>query len=322
MSIRKSFNYSPDEFADLEFEYIFTVGYLEWFHSGVHRSRSAFESALSSGNVYNGFLCAAQVASLSIISGEKKLSLLLNEIDYYLNLLQTYNNEMTKIFLLMYRKTVSMLIDKGEATSLATSAGPEPVNEGDATPQAVLDMVYINETIQTHWLGYKERCCHFAKKCFDSLSNFYHEHRVIVLFYHGLNSFDMLKKKLTPQRRKEVKDVIDSLKVTVSHAESNFRNKLELLEAEQYALEGNCELAEKSYFASISTARDNKFIHEQGLACERAGLYFRKVGNLDNAISYLTQARTCYDEWGSRVKVELMDRELNAMRSFQPGRLN
>ena len=314
MSLTKNFNFSSDEMADLVFEYVYSVGYLEWFHLGVRRLRSIFESALSSGNAGKAFFTSTQLIVLSIISGEKKLTPLLKEIDYYLHLLETYNDEITRTFLVMFRTTVSMLVGKKVADDITEANNSlETGAEDDETPQIITDMIYINGTIQSYWLGYKERCCHFAKKCFDSLPYYFYEYRVIVTFYYGLNLIEMLRQKSNPARRKEVREIIESMKVTVSHADCNFRNKLELLEAEQYSLEGRRNLAVKSYDAAIESAKSQKFIHEQGLACEKAGFYFKKLKDLHNTIRYFDQARVCYDEWGSTLKVEMMENEMTVL---------
>ena len=296
--------------AGLACEYVYSVGYLEWFHLGVRRLRSVFESALSSAYAGKAFYSAALLIMLSIICGEKKLTLLLKEIDYYLHMLETYNNEGARTFLLIYRKTVSMLIDKGDATSIGANVD---AGEGDALPQVVLDMVNVNGTIQSYWLGYKERCCHFAQKCFDSLPSPGRKYRVVVLFYYGLTLIDMLKTKTSTRKQREIREIIDSMRVAVSHADSNFRNKLELLQAEQYALVGHHTQAVTAYDAAIASAEKREFIHEQGLACEKAGLFFKKKRNVQKAIRYFDQARVCYDEWGSRMKVEMMEKELSAL---------
>ena len=46
---------------------------------------------------------------------------------------------------------------------------------------------------------------------------------------------------------------------------------------------------------------------------EKAGFYYRKIGSFRSAMRYFEQARICYEEWGSRVKVEAMEREMSAM---------
>ena len=317
MSIAKKF-ILPDQNAELDLSFVYSVGYLEWFHLGVRRLRGGFESLLSNGIVNMGFLCAAQSTIYSIVSGEKKLTLLLKEVDYYLQLLNTYKSEMTRRLLMICRKIVSMLIDKGKSTSIEEFDNPG--TQGDESPQRLLDLVWFTGTIQNYWLGYSERCCHFAQKCFITFMKPGRLYRVIVSFYHGLNLLDMLKKKSNPPRRKEIKKVIESMKVAVSHADCNFKNKLELLEAELYGLDARHSQAVAAYDAAMASARSYKFVHEQGLACEKAGFYFRKVGDLRNALRYFDQARVCYDEWGSRIKVEMMEKEINAINAlFQEG---
>ena len=308
MSISKRFNVS-DQVAELNFEFVYSVGYLEWLHSGINRLREGFQSSLSSGNANMGFLCAGQSMLLSSISGEKKLDLLLKEIDYYLNLLQTYNSEMARRFLLISRKTVSMLIDKGE--SIEEDSSPRA---GSGTPLKVLEMIHFNQAIQNYWLGYSERCCHFAEKCLDSFANPGRLYRVFISFYHGLNTLDILKKKKNDsRRRKVVKEMIAILKFTVSQIDYNFRNKLELLEAELYGLDAKHSQAVALYDAAIASSREYNFIHEEGLACEKAGLYYKKMKDFRKANSYFEQARVCYEKWGSQVKVQSIQREIDVI---------
>ena len=309
MLISKSFNILPDEMAELNFEFAYAVGYLEWFHSGVRRLRGGFESSLSSGHANMGFLCAGLSTIFSIFSGEKNLILLLKEIDYYLHLLKTYKSEMTRKLLLISRETVSKLIDKGEATSIEGEDNSKP----EAKTGKHLDLMHVNATIQNYYLGYSERCRFFAYKSLASFPKPGRLYRVVVLFYHGLNLIDHLKKKSNPPRRREVNEIIASLKVTVTHADANFRNKLQLLEAEKYALDGRYTQALNSYDVAIATARDRKFIHEQGLACEKAALYFKRIRDFTNAYRYFRQARECYEEWGSKIKVEEIAREMSSL---------
>ena len=305
MSLSKTYN-SSEQMAELNFEFVYSVGYLELFHLGVQRLHEGFESSLSSGNANMGFLCAAQSTTLSIISGVNNLALL-KEIDFYLHLLGTYKNEMTKRLLLICRKTVSMITDKGESTSVAVTEYPS-----NTIPRKLQDMAYVLETIENYWLGYSKRSCHFAQKILASLPKPGRLYRVLILFYHGLNLIDMLQKKMNAHRKREVKEIIASMKVIVPHAESNFKNKLELLEAEKYALDEKHEQAEAFYDAAIASAKNYKFIHEEGLACEKAGFYYKKRCDYQKAISYLKQSLACYKEWGSSVKIEVIRRELDA----------
>ncbi len=108
----------------------------------------------------------------------------------------------------------------------------------------------------------------------------------------------------------EVDGIIASMRVAASQAPSNFKNKLELLEAEKWGVHNqHCE-AMASYEAAILSARENNFIHEQGLACEKAAFYCKRVKDNEKASAYFNQARECYEKWGSTVKVEFVQREL------------
>ncbi len=308
MALSKKFNIS-DQLAEHQLIFNHTVGHLECFHTGIHRLRGAFESALSSGNANMGFLCAVQSLIFSIISGERELTLLLKEIDYYLHLLETYKSETTRRWLLNSRETVSLLIDRGEATSIeakdCSGAGDDTVN---------LEVFYFHRAFQSFWLGFRERCYHFAQKCFVKFPPPGRLYGTQIRFYHGLNILDMLKKKTNAHRRKEVDEVITLMKIAVSHADSNFRNKLELLEAEKHGLDARHSQAAKLYDAAIASAKNSKFIHEQGLASEKAGFYYKKIFLLQKALEYFKQARGCYEEWGSSVKVALMQKEIDGLK--------
>jgi len=91
-------------------------------------------------------------------------------------------------------------------------------------------------------------------------------------------------------------------------------NKLRLLEAEQQHLTRHHWRAIDLYDASIQSAKKSGFIHEQGLACEKAGFYFKnKAGNNEKALEYFKQARACYDEWGSSMKVGFIKKEIDSL---------
>ena len=125
----------------------------------------------------------------------------------------------------------------------------------------------------------------------------------------------MIKKKANFSKTEEVDEIIVSMKVAASHAESNFRNKLELLEAEQYGITSlqNSVTALYAYDTAIASARKSKFVHEEGLACEKAGFYCQKNGDIGNARTYFNRARECYEKWGSTVKIEFIQKELSKL---------
>lgn len=89
--------------------------------------------------------------------------------------------------------------------------------------------------------------------------------------------------------------------------------QVQLLEAEIYSFRGKHQEAKEAYTASIETARSSRFVHEQGLACELAGHHCRKIGDDATARSFYNQAKQCYLDWGSQMKVDCIDRALGAV---------
>ena len=115
----------------------------------------------------------------------------------------------------------------------------------------------------------------------------------------------MIKKNLKVIRSKEVVlKAIAAVKNAASSSEWNFAGKLQLLEAEQRAVElgtvcrGNLPASHDNtlawYDSAIAHAKKSRFIHEEGLACEKAGLYCKKVQDYGRAMSYFNQARARY----------------------------
>ena len=94
--------------------------------------------------------------------------------------------------------------------------------------------------------------------------------------------------------------------------------KVHLLEAEQFSLQGKNGDALASYVAAIHCARSSGFIHEQGLACERAGYHCKKINDLRSAWTFFDRAKHCYTEWGSEMKVGSIILQLESLSDYVP----
>ena len=87
-------------------------------------------------------------------------------------------------------------------------------------------------------------------------------------------------------------------------SEWNFRNKYELLSAEDAALRGDSENASEAYEAAIAKAEEYNFINEQALACERYGLYLYEISSDSEGKDKLEKALSLYGSWGAGRKVQ------------------
>ena len=86
------------------------------------------------------------------------------------------------------------------------------------------------------------------------------------IFYRGIVAFHLYRDGEGEKWLNEGNDMQDQVEVWVKNSKPIFENKLILLEAEHYASMCNVVAAKESYELSIKIARDNGYIHEEGLA--------------------------------------------------------
>merc|ERR1712087_834589 len=99
--------------------------------------------------------------------------------------------------------------------------------------------------------------------------------------------------------RKIGEAVIDLTKVWATNSDWNFINKLFLLQAEHYFFMNDEDKAIEKYEQSIQAARDHHFIHEEGLAFERAAQFHLHYSRNHKALVCLNQSKRCYKTWGA-----------------------
>ena len=239
---------------------------------------------------------------------------LLRETDKYLSLIGHNSNTMSRAYLLTYRQTISTLIDKGVNTGVAIDqAESRDMSEEMYTHRRSV-VSNFHQGLQSFWIGYNERCFHFIEKLLEMRQAGGH-HRLMALFYHGLNAFILMRKgKLKVSKLKQIpQDALRQLRAAEELSKWNYRNKVFLLQAELFSLECKNDEARAAYAAAITSARASRFIHEQGLACECAGFHCKRVGDQNQAWDFFNQAKICYNQWGSSMKVEFCNRQMNLL---------
>ena len=172
---------SSDKKTELCVNYYMGAGHLDSYQSGADQLRRGFASGMSSGNASMAFYCASHGIHFSTMSAEQDLSSLLKEIDYYLHLLGIYKSEMAKKIILCYRETVSTLIDRGEATGIEARLCQADISD-PAPGNKLLEVFYFHQVFRNYWLGYTERCHHYAEKSFTVTKN---ERKFVFFFYYG-----------------------------------------------------------------------------------------------------------------------------------------
>ncbi len=82
----------------------------------------------------------------------------------------------------------------------------------------------------------------------------------------------------------------------------NYRHKYDLIQAEVMAARGRWPTALRLYAAAIRNARQNGYINEEALACERLALQYQDMGARDEASIFVQRAYHCYGQWGALAK--------------------
>jgi len=310
MSCFKKRFHSADQLSIVYFAYFGLVAAAyEPLQSCAEMLRQGFDAGMSDGDPATALLNSIQHVNMALIAGEK-LSALFDKVNYYLELADLHKHELGKTFLSIFRDTISVLIDTRESTS---SNMNNTTSENGATKLANNSgTVYFHRAIQAFCLGHSERCQHFIEKvqvgsATEKLG------KMVVMFIHGLNSFQVLKRQNTSKLRKVTQNALTALKAAALHSKWNFKSKVHLLEAEFFSFHGNCEEAKASYAAAVTSARSSRFIHEQGLACELAGFHYKKIGEISSARDFFNQAKQCYADWGSQMKVGFISRQLETV---------
>ncbi|MBV8216473.1 MAG: GAF domain-containing protein, partial [Verrucomicrobia bacterium] len=106
---------------------------------------------------------------------------------------------------------------------------------------------------------------------------------------------------------KAVRDHYGQLGVWADNCPENFLTRVALVSAEIARIEGRDLDAMRLYEQSISSARENGFIHIEGVANEVAARFYAARGFETIAHAYLRNASYCYIRWGADGKVRQLD---------------
>lgn len=259
---------------------------------------------MCTGDVQSGFLNGLNHIRLGLFSGEN-LHGLLKETEYYLSLMGKQQQNQTKAHLLFFHETISLLISNKEYAAPTFATADMPANARDSLP---LEHCF-HKCFQSFFNSKSERCNHFAEKMLQSTEGARHHH-IFITFFYALNSFKVAETVHTQKLKAVPEGAVTTLKSAAELSKWNFQNKVELLQAELYHREDELDKSKEAYYAAIASAKKSKFIHEEGLACEKAACHFKKIGDTSEALKLFSQARDCYVNWGSEVKVNAIDKQI------------
>mmetsp|Transcript_22604 Transcript_22604/g.49001 ORF Transcript_22604/g.49001 Transcript_22604/m.49001 type:complete len:889 (-) Transcript_22604:208-2874(-) len=137
-------------------------------------------------------------------------------------------------------------------------------------------------------------------------------HFAISTVIDGLIAFFFARKHQGNENRwrKTGEAVVNLTRQWATNSNWNFINKLYLLEAEHFFLNNEDTKATEKYKQSIKAAHDHHFIHEEGLAFERAAWFHLHYGRHGEALVSFTESKKCYEKWGAHGLVNYIERTI------------
>jgi len=107
-------------------------------------------------------------------------------------------------------------------------------------------------------------------------------------------------------------------RIWAEHCPENFATRTALLGAEIARIEGREFEAMRLYEQAIGCARENGFVHIEGVANEVAARFYLARGFEKIAYTYLREARYCYLRWEAAGKVRQLEQLYPQLREQEP----
>ncbi|MDQ3337566.1 MAG: GAF domain-containing sensor histidine kinase, partial [Myxococcota bacterium] len=104
-----------------------------------------------------------------------------------------------------------------------------------------------------------------------------------------------------------VRAAVDDLTRWSRGCAANFAHQAELVRAELARMTGEPVEAMRAYEAAIDGAREQRIVHLEALACERAGDFYLTSGATSIGLRLLQNAQTLYRVWGAIGKAAYLD---------------
>jgi len=267
------------------------------------------------GAVNFAFFNSVFLVRNALLSGEN-LFCLRNEIDYHLDVMTRFKHTLFKDPLLAFRETISKIIG-AQSTSSEDNRNTENLAFNSLNHHRSNVFTHFNTVLQSFWLGYPDRCDHSAKRAL-TMTLLGSQNWLLVLFYAALNAFRIntngnRSRSQVSNVRKLYKDAITEMRAFATLSPSNYNGKVLLLEAEMHSFKNKVDVATAKYSEAVAAFSSARYVHEQGLAFELAGFHYIRNDQPETALDFFQQAKDCYTQWGSNVKIDFITRQISLL---------
>ena len=263
----------------------------------------------SFASIHQQFLTVRQLhAGTNLLDLKEELEFNIKTIEQYCSF------PVIGVKLRYYYKAVLILIgEESSSLSIEQDEGSHYEQEHSYVFSNMMWLVY---------LGYYARARHMAVRwgllSGDNQAKQVKFREIYVNFYYGLSDIALRRPKNVKTKRFPEKEWLNVVINAAECSEWNFQNKASLLLAEKLSSSSKHEKAEVHYMKAIEESRSSHFVHEEGLACELAGMHYERRGDITKAKELFQQAENCYETWGSAAKIRQVQKKIKSINLKQP----
>jgi predicted ATPase/signal transduction histidine kinase len=237
------------------------------------------------------------------------------ELDGYCSMLESLKQKVGLGWTNTIMQFIENLLDKEEINTTLTGSYYDEVKrlhemqEGKDTSGICL--LYIQKGGICCLFNEYDKALEYLKKAdklIDSVigTNLVNSHN----FYYGLTLAALKSNESWIERRKNIfqlKKRIKAQQAWAKYCPENNLARLALLKAELARLQDKQSEALYFYQKGLEYAVKYNFINEQALSYELRGKYYLEIGDQENALHYLSDARFHYNQWGAYAKVKQIE---------------
>ncbi|MEM7714100.1 MAG: ATP-binding protein [Cyanobacteria bacterium P01_A01_bin.68] len=276
---------------------------------------TGLNSALENGDLeYVGY-CSNCYFQFLFWAGDN-LKFVESEANKHCELIESIKQETSLIWGNTWRQTVINLRGKAEEPTVLVGSC---FNEFETLPSLIQSQnvngicyIYLAKLILLYLFGDYQSANEYASK-FEEYEQGTAGLLIIPLknFYQSLNLLSLYSSADTAQKTvllEKIGQNQKSLQTWAHYAPMNHLHKFQLVEAENYRVDGKNYQAGDWYDRAISGAKDNNYLQEEALANELAAKFYLDWSKEKIAISYMQEAYYCYARWGAKAKTDDLEK--------------
>eukprot|EP00566_Odontella_aurita_P013190 CAMPEP_0113587878 /NCGR_PEP_ID=MMETSP0015_2-20120614/35175_1 /TAXON_ID=2838 /ORGANISM="Odontella" /LENGTH=459 /DNA_ID=CAMNT_0000493631 /DNA_START=1 /DNA_END=1380 /DNA_ORIENTATION=- /assembly_acc=CAM_ASM_000160 len=282
--------------------------WIEPIQSLLEPIKHSFDVGMLTGDTELAMFSISQYLILSLVSGGE-LGRLMDEMSVYYGQMLDYKQHLVHILGAPYRQAVLNLV--GKSVDPIKLVGAE-MNEDTLLRNMEVGRANLRSVCCSlrMWLEYLfgeyELAAETARSCQEVEQIHVGKFSVLCnhVFFSGLAAIAMARKEGRDKWNSCISSNMEQMKRWALSSPWNFQHKLELMNAEYAFLDGDVVSATNMYKSAVDTAAKHRFVHEQAVALERAGIFHLEQGNPANASALFKRACTCYSKWGASSKTK------------------